>query len=134
MTKATTSLIIITSVDLAKELLQHETYYCDTTRSNLKKYPAVFKGVHLDRGQHKSQTVGNVHSFVWKDKNFNFIQTICDPSESGTVKRKNKDGSYTVVSCPLPVKIYIEKMAGVSLADSKRQVYSCSHKSKKWWH
>ena len=63
-----------------------------------------------------------------------FVQTICDPSETGTVMRKNKDGPRTVVSCPLPVKIYNEKMGGVDLADCKRQVYSCSRKSKKWWH
>ena len=48
--------------------------------------------------------------------------------------RKNKDGSRTAVSCPLPVKIYNEKMGGVDLADCRRQVYSCSRKSKKWWH
>ena len=71
---------------------------------------------------------------MWKDKNIDFVQTICDPSESGTVKKKNKDGFHTVVSCSLPVKIYNEKMAGVDFADSKRQVYSCSRKSKKWWH
>ena len=43
-------------------------------------------------------------------------------------------GSRTAVSCPLPVKIYNEKMGGVDLADSKRQVYSCTCKLKKWWH
>ena len=53
---------------------------------------------------------------------------------TGTVMRRNKDSSRTAVSCPLPVKIYNEKMGGMDLADSKRQVYSCSHKSKKWWH
>ena len=51
-------------------------YCCGTTRSYRKKYPAVLKGVHLERGQHKSQTVGNVHCFVWKDKKIDFVQTI----------------------------------------------------------
>ena len=122
------------SIDLAEELLQHRTYCCVTTRSNRKKYPAVLKGVELERGQHISQTVGHVHCFVWKDKkNIDFVQTICDPSETGAVMRKNKDGSRTAVSCLLPIKIY-EKMGGVDLAECKRQVYSCSRKSKKLWH
>ena len=97
--------------------MQHRTYCCGITISNCKKYPAVLKGVHLDRSQHKSQTVGNVHNFVDK-KNFDFTQSICNPTESRTVKRKNKDGSHTVVSFHLPVKIYNEKMAGANLADS----------------
>lgn len=40
--------------------------------------------------------VGSVECFVLKDKkNINFIQTICFPSEAGTVMRKNKDGTRT---------------------------------------
>ena len=90
-------------------------YCCSTARSN--KYPAVLKGVHLDRGKHNSQIVGNVHCFVWKDKKtIDFIQTVCHSSVSGTVKRKTKDGSHTVVSCLLPVKIYNKKMGGMDLA------------------
>ena len=48
--------------------------------------------------------------------------------------RKNKDGSRSAVSCPLAVKLYNENMGGVDLSDSKRQVYTCSRKAKKWWH
>ena len=102
-------------------------YCCGTARSNRKRYPAALKKVHLDIGQHKAQTVGGVHCFVWKDKkNIDFIQTICDPSETRTIMSRNKDDSRTVVSCLLSVKIYNEKMGGVDLADSKRQVYSYS--------
>ena len=75
------------------------------------------------RGQDKSQTVGNVHCFVWKDKkNIDYVQTICNPSETGTVIRKNREASRTAVSCPLPVKIYNEKMEGVNLLSQVQEV------------
>ena len=123
------------SVDLAEELLRHKTYCCGTARSNRRKYPATLKKVTLKRGQHKSQLVGSVECFVWKDKNISdFIQTICLPGETGTVMRKNKNGTRTAVSCPLAVKLYNEQMGGVDLADSRWQVYTCSRKAKKWWH
>ena len=103
--------------------------------SNRKHYPPCLKKANLERGQHVQKTVGNVHCFVWKDKkNIDFIQTICDPNESASVWRKNKDDSRTAVTCPLAVKLYNINMVGVDLADCKRQVYSCSRKSKKWWH
>ena len=123
------------SVDLAQELLSHKTYCCGTARSNRKNYPAALKRVTLERGQHKSQLVGSVHCIVWKDRrNIDFIQTICHPSKTGIVLRKNKDGTRTAVNCPLAAKLYNEHMGGVDLADCKRQVYTCSRKAKKWWH
>lgn len=123
------------SMVLAEQLLAHGTYCCGTARSNRKRYPTSLKKVALDRGQHRSQTVGDVHCFVWKDKkNIDFIETICGPNETSSVQRKNKDGSRMAVSCPLAVKLYNVNMGGVDLADCKRQVYSCSRKSKKWWH
>ena len=68
------------SVDLAEELLAHNTYCCGIARSNRNHYPPCLKKANLERGQHVQKTVGNVHCFVWKDKkNIDFIQTICNP-------------------------------------------------------
>jgi hypothetical protein len=120
---------------LAEELLKHKTFCCGTARVNRKRYPSALKKVSLEWGQHVSENVSNVNCFVWKDKkNIDFIQTICDPSETATVQRKNKDGTRTAVTCPLAVKLYNINMGGVDLADCKRQVYSYSRKAKKWWH
>ena len=38
-------------------------------------------------------------------------------SKTGTVLRKNKDGTRTAVNCPLAVKLYNEHMGSVDLAD-----------------
>lgn len=72
--------------------------------SNRRRYPPSLKEVSIQRGEHRSKTVGHVHCFVWKDrKNIDFIQTICGPNELASVQRKNKDGSRTTVTCPLAV-------------------------------
>ena len=123
------------SIELAQELLRNNTYCCGTARSNRRLYPSSLKWAVLERGQHKSEMVGDVHCFVWRDKNnIDFIQTICPSNEQAQVMCKNKDGSRTAVACPLAMKLHNENMGGVDLADSKRQVYTCSRKAKKWWH
>ena len=125
----------LSSVQLCRDLLCKRMYSCGTARSNRKEFPTSLKNPVLQRGQHKSQSVGNIQCFVWKDKkNIHFIQSICKPDELGQVLRKNKDGSRVAVDFPLPVKLYNQHMGGVDLADCKRNVYSCSRKSKKWWH
>lgn len=62
------------------------------------------------------------------------INTICDPSHMTTVKRRNKDGSSSIVNCPESVKMYNKYMGGVDIADMKCKFYSCSRRSKKWWY
>ena len=52
----------------------------------------------------------------------------------GVHRLQNKDGSTASVPCPRAVKEYNAYMGGVDMADAKREVYSCSRRSKKWWH
>ena len=87
-----------------------------------------------ERGHTKSLMVGNVECFAWQDKKqINFLNTITDPQQKTTVKRKKKDGSSINVECPESVKLYNANIGGVDNADAKRKVYSCSRCSKKWW-
>ena len=50
------------------------------------------------------------------------------------MKRKNKDGSQSLVPCPHADKEYNNSMGVVDMADAKHKTYSCSRHSKKWWH
>lgn len=50
------------------------------------------------------------------------------------VMRKQSDGSSKAVSCPRAVKLYNENMGGVDLHDQKRNMYSCTRRSRKWWY
>lgn len=127
------------SVDLAKDLLSDDLYCVPTTRTNRKKWPTTLKDTKamkkkMKRGEHVSEVVdGTVECTVWKDNRcVPFINTISRPGRTTTVSRK-KDGGREDVPCPEPVKLYNQHMGGVDLADSKRKLYSCSRKSKRWW-
>ena len=117
-------------------LAKHHLYSCGTARSNRKGFPAELKQVKLQRCEHVSKLTENstVQCLVWKDKDVYFINTISDPADKAQVKRKNKDGTQSLVDCPTAVKQYNTCMGGVDLADFKRKIYSCSRKSAKWWH
>lgn len=128
------------SVGLAEALLQDDLYCIATTRTNRKKWPASLRNTKsldktLKRGEHISTVIDNVvECLVWKDnKCVPFINTISLPGTHTQVSRKGKDGQRQDVSCPQTVKLYNQHMGGVDLADSRRKLYSCSRKSRRWW-
>ena len=102
-----------------------------------KGFPTDLKTLTLKkRGEYKAVLVENamVECVAWQDKKtVKFINTISLSTEQSEVKRKNKDGSSSMVACPQSVKKYNQYMGGVDMADAKRKVYSCSRKSVKWW-
>lgn len=78
--------------------------------------------------------VGKVQAIVWHDtKVVPLLNTFCDPPAVTTVKRKEKDGTSIEVQCPTSVAEYNKYMGGVDLFDMKREFYSCSRKSKKFF-
>ena len=50
-----------------------------------------------------------------------------------TVKRKNRDGSISTVSCPYIVDQYNRHMGGVDFTDQLKVYYGYNRKSKHWW-
>ena len=108
------------SVELAKELLIHQTGMIATTRANRRHFPRQLRKVSQEQGQAKSVKVGNVECFAWQDKKqVNLLNTITDPHQKTTVKRKKKDGSSVNVECPESVKLYNANMGGVDNADAR---------------
>ena len=61
------------------------------------------------------------------------MSTGCDPSTTGQVQRKQKDGSQAQVSCPESVMLYNKHMGGVDRGDQKRGYYQCRTKSRKFY-
>ena len=124
------------TVGLADSLLQDKIYSCGTARANRREYPSCLRKVALKRGESSSIVLdSNIECLVWCDKkDVYFINSICDPEDMSEVKRRNKDGSQSLISCPGAVKIYNAFMGGVDLADFKRKTYSCSRRAGKWWH
>ena len=118
--------------------MMKNTYCCGTARPNCRGFPTDLKILTLKkRGEYKAVLVENamVECVAWQDKKtVKFINTISLSTEQSEVKRKNKDGSSSMVACLQSVKNYNQYMGGVDMADAKRKVYSCSRKSVKWWH
>ena len=128
------------SVSLAKFLLSVNTYMIGTARVMYKGWPKEFKDTEalnkqMNRGDDRSVVLdSNVECLIWKDKKaVAFVNTVTQPGTHINVTQRNKDGSRSQVSCPESVKHYNAHMGGVDLFDSRRKIYSCSRKSKKWW-
>jgi len=49
------------------------------------------------------------------------------------VNRKQKDGTVTPVNCPVAVAQYTSRMGGVDRFDQRRELYSVSRRSRRWW-
>jgi len=52
---------------------------------------------------------------------------------SAHVNRTQRDGSAQQVNCPLPVAQYTKGMGGVDRFDQRRELYSVSRRSRRWW-
>ena len=126
------------SVELASNLLSHQTYIVSTTRTNRRGWPNSLRdskklNQELQRGEHKSVIVstenGAVECLAWKDKKVvTMLNTDCNPNNTTNVKMKGRDGQSTSVSCPESVKMYNKFTGGVDLADAQRKTYSCSRR------
>ena len=49
----------------------------------------------------------------------------CQPTETGTVLRRQKDDSWTEVTCPTAIISYNQHMGGVDRGDQMSGYYSC---------
>lgn len=111
------------TVELAKNLLMKNTYSSATTRAIRRGFPSDFKHLILKKqGEYKAVLVENsmVECIAWQDKKtVKFINTISLSTDQSEVKRKNKDGSSSMVPCPNSVKQYNQYTGGVDTADAK---------------
>ncbi len=76
----------------------------------------------------------NIIASAWLDrKTVNVMATGCDPTMTGTVLRRQKDGSRKEVSCPVAVVDYNKYMGGVDRGDQLRGYYQSNFKSRKFY-
>ena len=86
------------------------------------------------RGDSLTVQAGKVVASAWMDRKVVMLMsTTCQPSESGTVQRKQKDGSRVEVPCPASIILYNKFMGGVDRGDQLRGYYRCRTKSRKFY-
>ena len=76
---------------------------------------------------------GKVTASAWKDKVVTVMSTNTQPSATGTVLRRQRDGSRIPVPCPESIIDYNRYMGGVDRGDQLRGYYNCRMKSRKFY-
>ena len=84
------------------------------------------------RGDFLTFQKGNVCVSSWMDKVVTVTSTTSQP-ETGTVLRRQKDGTRVTVPCPLLIITYNQFMGGVDRGDQVRGYYSCRTKCRKFY-
>ena len=88
----------------------------------------------FDRGESKLLQKGPLIGSAWKDnKILTVLSTTSQPAASGTVLRRQKDGTRVPVSCPDNIIHYNKYMGGVDRGDQLRGYYLCRTNSRKFY-
>ena len=85
------------------------------------------------RGDFLTAQKGNVCASSWMDRKVVTVMSTNGQPESGSVTRRQKDGSRISVPCPISVVDYNKFMGGVDRGDQIRGYYSCRTKCRKFY-
>ena len=147
-----------TSMKLLLDLAKVGIYGCGTLRSNRVGFPSDLKpfvksglstrGEFLvrqcERAEGENWIINHKQSnrlsvYLWQDNRPVVIgSTNCNPLETTTVRRRQKDGTQVEVSCPTSISLYNKYMGGVDRNDQLRGYYNVRLKGRKfykyiWW-
>jgi len=119
---------------LMEDLYNDGIYATATVRCNRKDLPDLARQrSNMTRGDFKWRSREHTTYIRWKDTKNVHILTTAFHQSAVEVNRKKKDGSVLKVSCPLAIREYTKRMGGVDRFDQRRQVYSVSRRSRRWW-
>jgi hypothetical protein len=124
------------SVQLFQTLRACGLLACGTVRANRKGLPVELlpRNVALERGAYKVAQKDEMMYSIWQDtKPVLVISNYHDPSEEGTVQRRQGRQNRVAVKVPLALQDYQMNMRGVDLCDQMIGYYMINHRSKKWW-
>lgn len=123
------------SFSLMEQLYSVGIYSTATVRTNRKDLPSIAKcKSNLQRGDFKWRTRENTSYTQWQDtKTVHVLSTAFSPSTATKVSRKHRDGTVADTNCPLTVMQYTRRMGGVDRFDQRRECYSVSRRSYRWW-
>ena len=123
-----------TSVHLAEDLLQADTYMCGTTRSTRKEFPKTLALAYVPQGQSVKWTREDSSVMVckWHDKrDICMIATNNAGDDEDVQVRRNRQ--QVVLSTPTCVRDYNQMMGGVDRLDQYRSYYNVGRSGRRWW-
>lgn len=125
-----------TGVPLMHKLKKLKINACGTVNPTRKFLPKLKEDSKLKRGESDWATSDTGLSVVkWKDKrSVHVLSNFHDPTQVVDVKRKEKDGSISMVPCPKMVVDYNMDMNCVDKFDQMKSTYEIDRKSHKPWH
>jgi len=104
-------------------------------RGSRKGLPDILK--RNDQMQHREfmfRTKGCVAAIKWQDnKPVTVLSMYHNPKQVTSVKRKNRDGTSSIIPCPAAVAEYNSIMGGEDRFDQRRERYAVGRLSVKWW-
>ena len=121
-----------TSVHLASDLLQADTYLCGTTRASRREFPNALAETHLFSGQSVKWTSYNgVTLTKWHDKCDVYIVSTADAGGEviRQTRRNHQDVALHMPTCVVSYK----SMGGVDHLDQMRSYYAVGRSGKRWW-
>ena len=122
-----------TSVHLAVDLRQADTYLCGTTRATRREFPNSLAAVRLQQGDSvKWVNEDGVMVCKWKDKRDVFM--IATNDAGGDVIRPTRRHRQ-MINLPVPTCVgrYNAHMGGVDHLDQMRSYYSVGRAGRRWW-
>ena len=124
-----------TPIPLMEYLLSHQILCCETLQKKKKYLPQDFvKDKCLQRGDFDYRTSKNgIADFKWKDNKPVYAISNYHGIDTSEIKRKNRDGSISIIGGPKAVKDYNTFMGGVDKVNMLCSLYGTFKKSKKWW-
>lgn len=126
-----------TSVPLLSYLKTKGIHACGTINSSRKYLPKLKPDSALKIGDYdwKISDQNDMSIIKWKDKRIvNLLSNFHDPQYVTQVKRKAKDGTVSMIPCPIVLQDYNSHMNCVDKFDQNKKTYQIDRKSQKWWH
>ena len=108
-----------TSYQLLKTLNERGLYAVDTVRGSRKWLPDILKrNDQMERGEFMFRTKGCVAAIKWQDDK---AVKYHNPKQVTSVKRKNRDGTTSILPCPSAVTEYNAIRGGVDRFNRRRE-------------
>lgn len=122
----------LSSLPLATDLLQADTYFCGTLRSNRIGVPRELPNIRLNKYDNMKWVKDDIMVTKWKDKRD--VYTLSTNNNGSDVeKQPTKFRREEIISIPSVITDYNARTGGVDHADQLRSYYDVGRTGRRWW-